>query len=71
MDQIQSDKSNVAKIIISVFNNIENIVGKGKKCWLPAFSPFPTMFSKGFFFRIINQAYKPQRHKPSIQTTTS
>ena len=28
---------------------LENIVGKRKKCWLPAFSPFPTMFSKGFF----------------------
>ena len=23
----------------------ENILGKGEKCWLPAFSPFPTMFS--------------------------
>ena len=23
--------------------------GKGRKCWLPAFSPFPTMFSKGIF----------------------
>ena len=23
--------------------------GKRRKCWLPAFSPFPTMFSKGFF----------------------
>ena len=22
------------------------------KCWLPAFSPFPTMFSKAFFFRV-------------------
>ena len=21
--------------------------GKRRKCWLPAFSPFPTMFSKG------------------------
>ena len=27
--------------------------GKKRKCWLPAFSPFPTMFSKGFFFRVI------------------
>ena len=27
--------------------------GKRRKCWLPAFSPFPTMFSKGFFFRVI------------------
>ena len=24
--------------------------GKRRKCWLPAFSPCPTMFSKGFFF---------------------
>ena len=23
--------------------------GKRRKCWLPAFSPFPTMFSKVFF----------------------
>ena len=26
---------------------------KRRKCWLPAFSPFPTMFSKSFFFRVI------------------
>ena len=25
---------------------IENIVGKMRKCWLPAFSHFPAMFSK-------------------------
>ena len=23
--------------------------GKRRKCWLPAFSPFPTMFSKDYF----------------------
>ena len=23
--------------------------GKRRKCWLPAFYPFPTMYSKGFF----------------------
>ena len=27
--------------------------GKRRKCWFPAFSPFSTMFSKGFFFRVI------------------
>ena len=27
--------------------------GKRRKCWLPAFSPFPTMFSKGFFLRVV------------------
>ena len=26
---------------------------KKRKCWLPAFSPFPTMFSKGFFFKVV------------------
>ena len=26
---------------------------KMRKCWLPAFSTFPTMFSKGFFFRAV------------------
>ena len=31
----------------------ENIVGKGEKSWLPACSPFPTMFSKGFFLSVV------------------
>ena len=26
--------------------------GKKRKCWLSAFSPFPKMFSKGFFYFI-------------------
>ena len=26
---------------------------KRKKCWLPAFSPFHTMFSKGFFLKFV------------------
>ena len=30
-----------------VFHRAENIVEK--KSWLPVFSPFPTMFSKGYF----------------------
>ena len=35
-------------MMIFVFDRVENIVGKGGKSWLPAFSVFPTMFSKGF-----------------------
>ena len=27
--------------------------GKRRKCWLPAFSPFPSMFSKGLSVRVI------------------
>ena len=26
---------------------------KRRECWLPAFSSFPTMFSKSFFSRIV------------------
>ena len=25
---------------------------KRRKCWLPAFSPFPIMFPKGYFLRV-------------------
>ena len=28
--------------------------GKRRKCWLPAFYPFSTMFSKPFFFRVVS-----------------
>ena len=31
----------------------ENIVEKRRNCWLPAFSPSPAMFSKGFFIKVI------------------
>ena len=30
--------------------------GKRRKCWLSEFSPFPTMFSKGFFFRVFKRS---------------
>ena len=37
----------------SLSDMVENIVGKGEKCWLPVFSLFPTMFSKALFFRVL------------------
>ena len=33
-----------------VFGRVDNIVGKKRICWFPAFSPFPTMFSRAFFY---------------------
>ena len=39
-------------MMISLLDRVENTVGKGEKCWLPAFSPFPTVFSKAFFLRV-------------------
>ena len=53
LEAFADDILNVAKITISVFDRVENIVGRRRKCWLPAFSPFPTMFSKGVFLRVL------------------
>ena len=47
----------VSEMRIFIFQRLENIVGKEEcwlereKCWLPAFSPLPTMISKGLFLR--------------------
>ena len=39
---------------ISLFDNVEN-TEKKEKCWLPAFSAFPTAFSKAFFVRVVKE----------------
>ena len=39
--------------MISLFNRTENIMGKGRKCLLPTFSPFPKMFPTGLLPRIV------------------
>ena len=49
---LTDDKLKVAKMIISLFDRVEN-TGKWRKCWLPVFSPFPTVFSKSFFLRAV------------------
>ena len=40
------DKIKLTKMMIFVIDLVENTVGKGEN----AFSPFPTMFSKRFFY---------------------
>ena len=48
--KISTDNNvNVSKMTISVFDGIKNRrkkkhCGKRRKCWLPAFSPYPTRF---------------------------
>ena len=39
------DKINVTQKLKFVLDWVENIVGKRRKCWKPALSPFPKMFS--------------------------
>ena len=46
------DKINVTKKEI-LFGMVRKHCGKRRKCWLAAFSPFPTMFSEAFFSRVV------------------
>ena len=43
---IADDKINFAEKINFVLGRTEKMVEKGKKCWLPAFYPLSTMFSR-------------------------
>ena len=45
------DKINVSEKLKFVVGWVEKHCGKRRKCWLPAFYPFPTMFLKDFFFK--------------------
>ena len=53
---VADDNINVDQIMMSVFDRIEHC-GKRRKCWLPAFSPLPTMFSKHFCFRVVKSQF--------------
>ena len=44
---------NVTEKLKFVVEKIENCVGEGEKCWLPALSPFPSLLSKGLFLRAV------------------
>ena len=45
IETFANDKSNMTPKLEFALGRVENIVGKRRKCWLPAFSPFPTVFS--------------------------
>ena len=47
------DTFSVTEKLKFVLGKVENIVGKGENAGKPAFSPLPTMFSKGFFLRVV------------------
>ena len=42
---LADDKTDVTQFFFFL-RQVENISGKNRKCYLPAFSPFPKMFSK-------------------------
>ena len=48
------DKLNVAKMKISLFDRVENTVAKRENAGYQHFLPFSTVFSKFFFFSVVN-----------------
>ena len=46
-------KINVTEKLKFVLGRIKKHCGKRRKCWLPAFSPFLTLFSKGYFLQVV------------------
>ena len=59
------DKLNVAVMMISLIDRVEKHCAKRRKCWLPAFSPFPTVFSKASFFRVVKSRDCVIKHDPT------
>ena len=53
--KFKDEKINVA-LKLKCFGKGRKHCGKRRKCWLPAFSPFSTMFSKVFFHRVVTKS---------------
>ena len=55
-----------------LFGMFRRHCGKWRKCWLPAFSPFPTMFSKAVFSRgvksqdCVRKSYLPTKFSTQL-----
>ena len=47
------DKINAGQVKISVFDRVENNVGKGENAGYQHFSPFSTVFLKGVFLGVV------------------
>ena len=47
------DKVNATQNLKFVFGRVDLHRWKRRKWWLPAFSPFSTMFSKAFLYRVV------------------
>ena len=47
------------------------LCGKRRKCWLPAFSPFPTMFSECLFLGVVKGRECVVKYKLSENMTLS
>ena len=53
IEAFADDKIDVAKIMISVYDRVEKIVGKGENAGNKHFLLFPQCFQKVFFLRVV------------------
>ena len=53
LNAFADDKINVAKMMFSVFDRLENIVGKGENAGYQHFLPFPLCFQKATFLGLL------------------
>ena len=56
------DKLDVTQNIKFFFHRIRNIVGKGEKCWVSAFSPFLTMVVSLVASEVVNDRWRFKFH---------
>ena len=57
MKAFADNNKNVSQKWKVALERIVNNCGERRKCWFPAILPFPTMFSKAFFLRVIKSHY--------------
>ena len=53
MKAFPDNEINVTKDLKICFGKDRKHCRKGRKCWLPAFSPFPIMFSESFLPKVV------------------
>ena len=64
MKAFADNKINVSQKLKFVLGRVEKCCGKRRKCWLPAFSSFPTIFSKGFSLRVVQSGLRHKEFNP-------
>ena len=58
LNAFADDKLNETETMVFVVDRVDRKhCRKRRRCWLPAFSPFHTMFSKAFSFRVVETWY--------------
>ena len=66
LKSIAGDKLNAIEKLKFLMGQVENIVGKRRKCWFPAFSPYLTMFSKDLSVKVVKSQDYVLKSQPTM-----